>query len=313
MRPEPPVIQNGCDAKVDARLLPSSPLVSFEVRINGHTEKMPPRVRRAVLMLLERDAGIALQLVRNAPSPLSWSFDPRPGQEHAHDRALRMVLPLLLPRRVIDDLYPFQRAGVAWLLRHDRAILADDMGLGKTIQVIAALRRLYRSGRINSCLVVSPRTLMENWAVETRHWAPELVARRLKGDGFSGTGMGWRWVSARAHIVFASYEEVRNPSDELIDDPPDVIVADEAHRLRKSESLTHQGLRRIETPRLWALNRYTCRKTRGRPCRSPVAVGAEPLRRRRRPVRHCQPTGPGAALCPAAHERHCSARASACR
>ena len=46
---------------------------------------------------------------------------------------------------------------------------------------------------------------------------------------------------------------MRNPSSELVSHPPDVIVADEAHRLRKSDSLAHQGLRRIKAERLWAL------------------------------------------------------------
>ena len=80
------------------------------------------------------------------------------------------MLPLLLPPGVHDDLYPFQRNGVAWLLQNRKAILADDMGLGKTIQVIAAIRRLYRYGRIESCLIIAPRTLIANWLTETDKW-----------------------------------------------------------------------------------------------------------------------------------------------
>ncbi len=213
---------------------------------------MTHRLDRAVVSLVSRDAGIVRKLKQIEPGALSWSFDPRPGHEHDHDRALDLALPLLLPRRVSDNLYPFQRSGVAWLLFHDRAILADDMGLGKTIQVIAALRRLFRAGRIDSCLVVAPRTLLENWTTETRQWAPELVTRRLS-DASTTSDSGWIQLLARAHILFASYEEVRNPSDEMVAHPPDVIVADEAHRLRKSDSLAHQGLRRIKANRLWAL------------------------------------------------------------
>lgn len=213
---------------------------------------MPRRLSRAVASLLSRDAGIVRKLKQIEPSPLAWSFDPRPGHENDHDRALDLALPLLLPQRVVDDLYPFQRSGVAWLLRHDRAILADDMGLGKTIQVIAALRRMFRAGRISSCLIVTPRTLMENWSTETRKWAPELVTRRLTDSSTDSKG-GWKQAVARAHVLFASYEEVRSPSNELVSHPPDVIVADEAHRLRKSDSLAHQGLRRIKANRLWAL------------------------------------------------------------
>ena len=210
------------------------------------------RVVRAARLLVERDAGVARRLKRIAPEPLSWSFDPRPGYEHAHDRALDLVLPFLLPCTVVDDLYPFQRAGVAWLLRHRRALLADDMGLGKTVQILAALRRQFRHGRIASCLVVAPRTLLRNWQAEARRWVPELVTRRFVGDTDRG-GITWRSAVAHSHLLLTSYEEIRRPPDEMIEAPPDVIVADEAHRLRKPRSLAHRGLRRINAPGVWAL------------------------------------------------------------
>ena len=247
-----PVSQSRDGSNFVARLLPSSTRVRLELGTGSQQEEMPFRLARAVAILVSRDAGIARKLLQIEPRPLSWSFDPRPGYENDHDRALDIALPLLLPRRITDNLYPFQRSGVAWLLFHDRAILADDMGLGKTIQVIAALRRMFRAGRISSCLVVVPRTLMENWSSETREWAPELVTRRAS-DPSSGAIGGWAQAVTRAHVLFASYEEVRNPSSELVSHPPDVIIADEAHRLRKSDSLAHQGLRRIKAKRLWAL------------------------------------------------------------
>ncbi len=59
---------------------------------------------------------------------------------------------------------------------------------------------------------------------------------------------------ARAHILLASYESVRDPSEEMIRHPPDIVVADEAHRLRKSESLAHLALRRISSQHLWAIS-----------------------------------------------------------
>ena len=214
---------------------------------------MPSRLYQAATTLLASDAGITRKLDQVASATLSWTFDPRPGHERSHDRALALVLPLLLPLRVVDDLYPFQRVGVAWLLRHDQAILADDMGLGKTVQAIAALRRLFRHGRVSSCLIVAPRTLLANWAAEIQRWAPELVVRRLTHKPADESATGWLYTAGRAHVVLASYEEVRNPSEGIIAKPPDLVVADEAHRLRKSESLTHQSLRRLRISRFWAL------------------------------------------------------------
>lgn len=219
-------------------------------------EDASTRQRAAAEWLAAHDAAISYRLSRTGAEPLSWSYDPRPGYEHIHDRAIGRVLPLLLPRYIEDRPYPlylFQRAGVAWLLRHRRAILADDMGLGKTIQVIAALRRLFRHGRLRSCLVVAPGTLIANWMSECDKWAPELIARRLDFTDSTFTPALWRGAVARAHILLASYEDLRGLWDDLVEQPPDIIVADEAHRLRKADSLAHQAMRRIESPWLWGL------------------------------------------------------------
>ena len=215
------------------------------------TSSLNRRRRAAISWLLENDAAVARQAERG-PGP-SWTFDPRPGHERSCDRRLRRVLPLLLPPGVKDDLYPFQRDGVAWLLRNRKAILADDMGLGKTIQVIAAIRRLYRYGRIESCLVIAPRTLLTNWLAETDKWAPDLIVRRLEYTKRTFTPSQWRSAVAGAHVLLASYEDLRDLWDDLDGQPPDLMVADEAHRLRKAESRAHQGMRRISAPRMWGL------------------------------------------------------------
>ena len=221
----------------------------FVLGIGGTSSR---RERAAAEWLLANDAAIAHRAWRE-DGPLSWSFDPRPGHERACSRRLRRVLPLLLPPGVKDDLYPFQRKGIAWLLRKRKAILADDMGLGKTVQVIAAVRRLYRYGRIDSCLVVAPRTLLANWLAEAGRWAPELIAQRLNFNNRSFTPACWRSAVTQAHVLVASYEDVRGLWDDLEGQPPDLIVADEAHRLRKAESLTYRSMREITAPRFWAL------------------------------------------------------------
>lgn len=44
-----------------------------------------------------------------------------------------------------EDLFPHQKAGVAFLATSKRALLADEPGLGKTAQAIRALKRLKES------------------------------------------------------------------------------------------------------------------------------------------------------------------------
>ena len=60
------------------------------------------------------------------------------------------ALPFVLPRDIFERLYPYQRAGVAWMARlwqmGHGGILADEMGLGKTIQVCALLNGAAKGG-----------------------------------------------------------------------------------------------------------------------------------------------------------------------
>lgn len=59
-------------------------------------------------------------------------------------------------------LTPFQKEGLAFLLRTDRCLLADEMGLGKTVQALALLAQT----RAFPAMVIAPAHLMRNWESE---------------------------------------------------------------------------------------------------------------------------------------------------
>lgn len=64
--------------------------------------------------------------------------------------------------------YPFQHAGVEYLVRAERALLCDDMGLGKTIQALAMAHVL----NAFPFLIICPASLKYNWAREIRTCLP---------------------------------------------------------------------------------------------------------------------------------------------
>src|SRR5215467_6519522 len=66
-------------------------------------------------------------------------------------------------------LYAHQRAGVAFLLRHQRAILADDMGLGKSRTAVIALREADATGPY---LIICPAGVKLTWRYEIQQVEP---------------------------------------------------------------------------------------------------------------------------------------------
>jgi len=62
---------------------------------------------------------------------------------------------------------PYQMAGILWLMRHAKSLLADAPGLGKTIQVLGAINA---EPGIKSILVICPASLRLNWARESVKW-----------------------------------------------------------------------------------------------------------------------------------------------
>ena len=163
-----------------------------------------------------------------------------------------LVRPVLLDPPELKELYPFQREGVEWLSGRNGGILADDMGLGKTVQVIAAMRLLFNQAQLRSALVVCPKSLIATWERELVRWAPELGVAvitppaQIREDA-------WKAVAGRCHVLLTNYEQLRDPPEILKRTAPDLIVADEAHRLRNRSARITSGSFQLEPKRFWAL------------------------------------------------------------
>jgi SNF2 family DNA or RNA helicase len=148
--------------------------------------------------------------------------------------------------------YDYQLRGIAFLMPRDAALLADEMGLGKTMQTIIALRLLFHAGLIHNALVVCPKPLVINWTRELRLWAPDVPFEVITGDTETRRAI---WHVSNCPLKLINYELLTRDAEEVDDEKVhfDVVVLDEAQRIKNKDSKTAQVVRRLHRRRSWAM------------------------------------------------------------
>src|SRR5262249_32941634 len=148
--------------------------------------------------------------------------------------------------------YPYQLEGIAFLMPRHSALLADEMGLGKTMQTILSLRLLFRAGLIGRALLVCPKPLVHNWGRELRTWAPDLPFEVITADLAARRAS---WLVSNCPLKLVNYEILTRDAGFANDEEVqfDVVVLDEAQRIKNRESKTAQAVRGINRQRSWAL------------------------------------------------------------
>lgn len=148
--------------------------------------------------------------------------------------------------------FPYQLEGIAFLMPRHGALLADEMGLGKTAQAILSLRLLFHQGVIRQGLVVCPKPLMHNWARELKMWAPDIPFETFGGDPDERRTA---WLVSNCPLKLVNYETLTRDADLATDKRVsfDVVVLDEAQRIKNRESKTAQVVRSLRRDRSWAL------------------------------------------------------------
>ena len=151
-------------------------------------------------------------------------------------------------------LFSYQKVGVEKLVGSSSVLLADEMGLGKTIQAIAAVRLLARRGEARRVLVVSPAGLIIQWRRQIRLWAPELTISTVVGSADQRVAAWTR----DADLFLTSYESLRGDLWMPGTTGParrrwDVVIIDEAQRIKNPKGDTSIAVKRLNRTRSWAL------------------------------------------------------------
>ncbi len=139
-------------------------------------------------------------------------------------------------------LYPYQEAGTLYLAFGRRVMLADDMGLGKTVQAIAACALLHELRDVRRVLVICPASLKHQWEREIRKLTalPVTVvegARPLRRDLYARSSF----------FTVLNYELVLREGPILERIRPDIIILDEAQRIKNWRAKTADAVKRLQS------------------------------------------------------------------
>ena len=139
-------------------------------------------------------------------------------------------------------LYPFQMRGVLFAAGRGRTIIADDMGLGKTIQAIGAAEMLARHRGISRALVICPASVKHQWLTEINRFS-DRSAVVIDGSSERRAAL----YNSEAFFKIVNYELVRRDLDSVSALLPDLIILDEAQRIRNWETATARTIKLLRS------------------------------------------------------------------
>ncbi len=147
---------------------------------------------------------------------------------------------------VKTKLYPYQQEGVKFGLFKKAVLIGDEMGLGKTLQAIALAILKKETFGFNKVLVITMASLKEQWKREIERFSDE------KAEVIAGS-QTQRRAGYGKDVLFkiTNYEAVLRDERILADFNPDLVILDEAQRIKNFETKTADKVKSI--PRKHAL------------------------------------------------------------
>ena len=140
-------------------------------------------------------------------------------------------------------LYPYQAEGALFAVRAGRALIGDEMGLGKTIQAIAATEILARHFGVSKVLVICPTSLKYQWQSEIARFSGR-DSRVIAG----GRAQRQKDFALDDFCKITNYEKLQ-PDLDLIDAwAPELVIVDEAQRVKNWNTIAARALKRIDSP-----------------------------------------------------------------
>src|SRR6266516_4563955 len=118
-----------------------------------------------------------------------------------------------------------------------RAILADEVGLGKTIEASIIYKELAIRGLARRALILTPASLVGQWQGELEEKFFERFDTPTDPDD---------WQRVTKAIVSHDRARSRRHAEEILRHRWDLVIVDEAHKVKSHRGATYQFIEKIE-------------------------------------------------------------------
>ncbi len=203
-------------------------------------------------------ARAAVGAARRVARRRGWRFDldtavEREIETASNDSSMAEMLSAIAPgdgawREIVPHigfkLHPYQELGSLFLARKGRALLADEMGLGKTVQAIVASLLLRRVAGAERALVVCPASLKHQWRREIDKACGE-GATVVEGPRAARFDAYREW---RSGFLILNYELVLRDLEPIRAAAADLVILDEAQRIKNWDTKTAKAVKKLESP-----------------------------------------------------------------
>ncbi|KPA18909.1 protein containing SNF2-related protein [Candidatus Magnetomorum sp. HK-1] len=139
------------------------------------------------------------------------------------------------------DLFEYQKEGISFAALKKNAIIADEMGLGKTVQSIGSAIFKKELFGFEQTLVICPASLKDQWKREIERFSQES-ATIIEGPPDKRQHI---YENELDYFLIANYETVMRDLPILKKNPPDLIILDEAQRIKNYETMTANAVKQI--------------------------------------------------------------------
>lgn len=143
--------------------------------------------------------------------------------------------------KIKAKLFEYQKESIMFSLFKKGNVIANEMGLGKTLQAISTAILKKDIFGIRKTLVICPASLKYQWKKEIEKFTDEkaVIIEGVRKDRHS------RYKNAEEFFIIANYEAVMRDITIICKYPPDMIILDEAQKIKNYDTKTSAAVKSI--------------------------------------------------------------------